>query len=57
MAEGVRSMIVHDVFVTCEARQDKAEKFIPTGGRVVRSTSAANAPNSITSPDRAPHRR
>jgi hypothetical protein len=29
MAEGVRSMIVHDVFVTCDARQDKAEKFIP----------------------------
>jgi hypothetical protein len=27
--EGVRSMIVHDVFVTRKAREDKAEKFIP----------------------------
>jgi hypothetical protein len=32
MAEGVRSVNVHDVFVTREAREDKAEKFIPLAG-------------------------
>ena len=29
MAVGVRSMIVHDVFVTWDASEDKAEQFIP----------------------------
>jgi hypothetical protein len=37
MAERVRSMIVHDVFVTWEGRQDKAEKFIPP----IRARSSA----------------
>jgi ATP:corrinoid adenosyltransferase len=29
MAEGVRIMIVHLIFVTWDAREDKAEQFIP----------------------------
>jgi hypothetical protein len=43
-AEGVWSVIVHEVFVTWEGRQDKAEKFIPpSSGEVSRFDRYLNA--------------